>query len=137
MAVVSNNDIARAIYLVSKDKSKSEQVVIFEKVVKFLFRKRMLSKAPDILLRLKKIINHEEDRMEVKVSSVEKLDHRTKTNLEHLLKKRYAAKEIVFIENLDQKLIGGIKIEVNDEVIDLSMKNKIEKLQEYLIRNHE
>jgi F-type H+-transporting ATPase subunit delta len=136
MAVTSNNDIARAIYLMFKDKSSSEQKNISEKVVKFLFKKRLLSKAPEILLRLKKIINGEEGRIEVKVSSPEALNHQTKIHLEQVLKKRYLVKEVVFVENIDKKLLGGIKIEVNDEVVDLSVKNKIEKLKEYLT-NHE
>ncbi len=134
MSVTSNNDIARAIYLMSKDKSSSEQKNISEKVVKFLFKKRLLSKAPDILLRLKKIINGEEGRIEAKISSVEALSHQTKTSLEQALKKRYSVKEVTLKENIDKKLLGGIKIEVDDEVVDLSVKNKINKLQEYLTK---
>lgn len=137
MTVISNNEIARAVYFLSKDKSQSEQVDISQKIVKFLFRRRLLSKAPDILSQLGKIINHEEGRIVAKVSSVQKLDSKTKTHLEQALKKRYSAKEVVLSENLNEKLLGGIKIEINNEVIDLSIKNKIGKLQEYLIRNHE
>ncbi|KKP87433.1 MAG: ATP synthase subunit delta [Parcubacteria group bacterium GW2011_GWC1_35_8] len=134
MTTTSNNDIARAIYLMFKDKSSSEQKNISEKVVKFLFRRRLLSKAPDILSRLKKIINNADGRLEVKISSVEALSHQVKTHLEQTLKKRYLVKEVVLKEYIDKKLLGGLKIEVNDEVIDLSIKNKIEKLQEYLIK---
>ena len=70
-----------------------------------------------------------------KVWSVEKLDHKTKLHLEHALKKRYSAEHVVLSENIDPKLLGGIKVEVNNEVIDLSIKNKIEKLQEHLIKS--
>ncbi len=135
MTVILNNDIARAIYLVSKDKSRAEQSVIFGKIVKFLFKKRMLSKASGILSRLNVIINKEEGRIVAKVSSAKKLDHQPKTHLEHILKKRYAAKEIFLDENLDEKLLGGLKIRVNDEVIDLSVRNKIKKLQEHLTKS--
>jgi len=135
MATISNNDIARAIYLMSKDKSHHEQTDISKKVVNFLSRKRLLSKASAILLQLRKIINENDGRILVKVSSVEKLTHQNKTHLEHTLKKRYKAKEIVFQENLDKNLVGGIKIEVNDEVMDLSIKNRIGKLQAYLTKS--
>lgn len=137
MSAISNNDIARAIYLLTKGKGHVEQADISKKVIKFLFRRRLLSKAPQILSQLGKIINKEESRVEAKVLSVEKLNHQMKLHLEQALKKRYSAKEIVLNESLDARLIGGLKIEVNDEVIDLSIKNRIEKLQEYLIRNHE
>lgn len=137
MSAISNNDIARAIYLLTKGKGHAEQVDISKKVTKFLFRKRLLSKAPQILSQLSKTINKEEGKIEVKVSSVEKLSHQTKLHLEQLLKKRYSAKEIILNESLDSRLIGGVRIEVNNEVIDLSIKNRIGKLQEYLTRNHE
>ena len=37
-------------------------------------------------------------------------------------------------EILDEKLLGGIRIEINDEIIDLTVKDEIKKLQEYLTR---
>ena len=52
-----------------------------------------------------------------------------------ILKERYQQKEVILVEVLDEKLLGGFKMEVNDEVIDLTIKNKIGKLQEYLTRN--
>ena len=63
------------------------------------------------------------------------MQDRAKTELEQFLKKRYSAKEISFFEILDTRLVGGIKVEVNDEIIDLSIRNKISKLQEYLTRS--
>ncbi|PIP69252.1 hypothetical protein COW91_00280, partial [Candidatus Nomurabacteria bacterium CG22_combo_CG10-13_8_21_14_all_32_8] len=73
MTTVSNNDIARAIYLVSKDKTNIELHDINNKIVNFFARRRLLSKAPDILERLNKIINHENGRVAVKVLSIVKL----------------------------------------------------------------
>lgn len=137
MTTISNNDIARAIYIASQDKNNTEQSLFVNKVVKFLFRKRLLSKAPEILENLRKIINKEENRIVVKISSTETLDGKTKINLEQIFKKRYGAQEIILKEVIDKKLLGGLKVEVNNEVIDFSIKNKIGKLQEYLISNHE
>ena len=133
MTTISNNSIARAIYLASKGKNHAEQSLIFPKVIQFLFRRRLLSEAPDILLRLSKIINDNEGRIAAKVSSAEKISKTIKKGLAHSLAKRYSAKEVVLLEILDKKLLGGFKIEVNDEVIDLTIKNKIGKLREYLI----
>jgi F-type H+-transporting ATPase subunit delta len=134
MATLSNNDIARAIYLVSRDKTNTELHDIDKKVVKFLARRRLLSKSRDILERLSKIINYENERIVVKVSSPKKLKEESKKELTLLLKKRYGAREIVLVETLDEKLLGGIRVEVNDEIIDLTVKNKIKKLQEHLTR---
>jgi F-type H+-transporting ATPase subunit delta len=135
MTAISNNEIARAIFSLSKGKSHSEQLDISKKAVNFLFRKRMLSKSGEILSQLGKIVNQDEGRIIAKVSSVEPLKHQMKTNLEHALKKRYGAEHVVLTESIDPSLIGGLKVEVNNEVIDLSIKNKIKKLQEHLTKS--
>ena len=132
MTTISNNDIAHAIYLASKGHSHEEQPIFLKNVIKFLVKKRLLSKTGDILLRLSKIINDHEGRITAKIWSAKKINETTNKELAQILTKRYSAKEINLIENLDEKLLGGFKIEVNDEVIDLTIKNKIRKLQEYL-----
>jgi len=134
MTTISNNEIARAIYLVSKDKSPTEQSLLYPKIIQFLARRHLLSKTSDILLKLGKIINSEEGRTIVVVKSAFRLGEKTKIELVQTLKKRYSSKEIVLDEKLDKNLLGGMRLEINDEVIDLSLKNKIGKLQEYLTR---
>jgi len=134
MATISNNDIARAIYLVSKDKTPIEFQDINHKVAQFLNHRRLLSKSKDILERLEKIMNKENNRIVVNVSSVKKLEEKIKKELTSILKGRYRAKEAVLVEKLDTTLLGGVRIEMDDEVIDLTAKNKIRKLQEHLTR---
>lgn len=135
MNTASNSNIARAIYLVSKGKSSGEQSLISKKVAQFLSKKRLLSKAPDILFHLNKIISEHEGKVAVKVSSAKRIDETTNKKLAEILIRRYRAKEIDFEENIDEKLLGGFKIEVHNEIIDLTIRNKIEKLQEYLTRS--
>ena len=134
MATLSNNDIARAIYLVSKEKTHAELHEVNSKIIKFLARRRLLSKSKDILERLDKIINVENEKIVVKVLSAKKLKEESKKELVFFLKKRYAVKEVTLAEIIDEKLLGGIRLEVNDEIIDLTVKNKIKKLQEHLTR---
>lgn len=135
MSTISNNDIAHAIYLASKDKSKEEQSLIFKNVIKFLVKKKKFAKAPDILLRLGKIINNYENRIVGKIFSKENITETQNKEINQILARRYSVKEVSMVPHLDEKLLGGLKIEVNDEVLDLTIKNKLEKLQEYLIRN--
>jgi F-type H+-transporting ATPase subunit delta len=132
MTVISNNNIAEAIYLAAKDSK--EEVQFFKKVVHFLVRKRLLSKSKEILLHLNKIINDVEGRIMVKVSSQRKLNENSKKEIIQVLSRRYGGKNIILEEKLDEKLLGGYKIEANWEVIDLTIKNKLGKLQEYLTR---
>ena len=82
-----------------------------------------------------KIINDHDEVVEVKVWSKEKIDETTNKEIAEILMKHYSAKEVNLIEILDEKLLGGFKIEVEDEVIDLSIRNKIGQLQKYLTKN--
>jgi F-type H+-transporting ATPase subunit delta len=136
MSTASNNNIAEAIYLVSKDHhNHADQSLFFKKVIQFLVKKRLLTKAPDILSRLSKIINDKEGRIVAKVSSKGNLNEKIKEHLTHSLAKRYSAKEVSIVSNLDEKLLGGFKIEVGDEVMDLTIKYKVDKLQDFLIKS--
>ena len=135
MTSISNNNIAHAIYLASKDKTHAEQSLIFQKVIQFFVKKRLLPKVPDILSYLNKIINEDQNKILAKMSTKEILSQSKKRELTHFLSKHYGGKTIILEESLNEKLLGGFKIEVNDEVIDFSIKNRIRKLQEHLISN--
>ncbi len=135
MTAVSNKNIAHAIYLASKDKNNEEQSLVAKKTLQFLIKKRLLSKTKDILSHLKKIINEHEGVLEAKVYSSEKINEKTGRELIQALIKRYSVREIKLVEILDKKLIGGLKIEVNNEIIDLTLRNRMKKLQEHLTSN--
>ena len=111
MALISNNNIARAIYLAAKGKTNEEQSLVFKKVIQFLIKKRLLIKSPNILSCLNKIINDEEGRVMAKVSSKNNLSEKFKQELKHSLAKRYKAKEVDLILNTNEDLLGGYKSE--------------------------
>ena len=133
MANISNIDIARAIYLACKDNIGNEPSFLKD-VVKFLARKRFLYRAKDILFNLEKIIHQENGIITAKVKSARILSEETKREITHSLKKLYSARKVLYEESVDKNLLGGMRIEVNDEIIDLTVKNKVKKLQEYLTR---
>ena len=134
MATISNNEIAQSIYSFLKDKKGAGP---YQEVVDFLNRRRLISKSTDILARLEKIINKEEGLVQANLLSTLKINEADKKDIAKFLKQKYGAKAVVFKESLDPKLLGGFRLEVNDEIIDLSIKNKIGKLQEYLTNAYE
>ena len=94
-----------------------------------------MSKAPDILKQLKKIVNESEGIIEAKVSTAKRLGATERYQLIQELKQRYKAKDVTLSEVINEKLLGGLKVEVKDEVIDLTTKGKILKLQTYLMQS--
>lgn len=135
MSKISTKNIALSIYEITKDKSGQDLEDVLIKIVKFLDKKRLFSKASDILKKLEELINKEEGIVGVRITYKQKPDKSISEKLEELLKKKYSANKLEIIENENKKILGGIKIEVEDEVIDLTLKNKMNQLQNYLITN--
>jgi F-type H+-transporting ATPase subunit delta len=135
MKKLANNDIAKAIYLSTKDKSGAQLRDALADTTKFLARRRLLSRNKEILENLQIIINHKEGIVVAKIRSAEKISHEVKEELHHALNKRYKAKELKLEESQDASLLGGVRIEVGDEVLDLSIKSKIGQLQDHLMQS--
>ncbi len=133
MSTISINNLAHAIYDSSKGKEGEELDQLITNTTHFLAEKHLLGKAPQVIEALEKIINIDEGIVRATISSKEKLQKKMVAEVEEIVKKRYKAKDVYlsFIE--DKKLLGGIKIEVGDEVINMTLKNKLDKLQNYLI----
>lgn len=133
MANISNQDIARVIFEGAKEHHHEEDAYA-KRVVKFLAQRKLISKSHDILLRLQKIIHEADGVLEAKVSSAFALNPEDKKKVIEFLKQRYKMREVILQESIDRSLLNGFKLEVGDEIIDLSMKEKISKLKEHLTR---
>lgn len=135
MSKISTKNIAKAIYESSIDKDGASLDFVVKNTLTFLHDKRLLGKSKKILEELEKIVNKEEGSLKVKIHSRHKLNKQNIDEIESFIKERYKVKSVIIDEKEDEKLLGGIKIEVGDEVMDLTLKNKIHKLQNYLINN--
>ncbi len=135
MAKISDKNIAYAIYLLLKNSTLNEKKFFEEikNIVRYLSRKRLLGKISGILLNLRKIIDEENNAITVKVLSANKLSLEDKKNIIDFLQKKYLVSYVQLEEKIDQKIIGGVRLEINDEIIDLSLKNKIRQLKKALV----
>lgn len=134
MAKLSTKDVARAIYASAKNKSGAELSITLEHAVQFLAKKNMLSKSAEILSHIERLHDVAERIVRAKVASKETLSRHSLDEIKHALKKRYKADEIALEPTEDKSLLGGIRIEARDEVLDLSLKNKLHQLQNHLLR---
>jgi len=133
MATISIKNLARAIYESSHGKDGVELATITKRAVNLISKKHLLSKSKEILARLEKIVDKSDEVVRAKISSRIKIDKKIIDEIEDFIKKKYKAKNTVLEFEVDEKLLGGIKIESGDEIIDTTLKNKIKKLQNYLI----
>ncbi|MCX6756456.1 MAG: F0F1 ATP synthase subunit delta [Candidatus Nomurabacteria bacterium] len=132
---VSPKTIAEAIYAGAHNKEGQDLSVFLEDTVSFLNKNRMMGKYKEVLEHLQNLIDKKEKRVRVSVTTAEKLSHKMLTELSDNLKHRYKAEEIEIDEHEDPSLIAGVKIRAYDEVIDMTLSNKLHQLKTHLTKN--
>jgi F-type H+-transporting ATPase subunit delta len=136
MAKISIKNIAYAIDDILKDKNNVRDIDFYlEKIINFIKNKNLLSKSDNILMELENIINKENGLVKVKITVNRDLDHKNINELKNIIKDRFKFKDILLEIIVDKDIIGGIKLEINDKIIDLTHRNKLNKLKDYLIKN--
>ncbi len=136
MATLKNNDIAYAIHYATVGKTGVELNNAVSNSAKFLSRHRLLGKRLNIILdKLHEIQNKEAGIVEAKLKSKNKLSPVSLHEIKHFLEKRYKVDLIEVDEEIDKSLIGGVKIEVGEMIIDLTLRNQLNQLQKHLLKN--
>jgi ATP synthase F1 delta subunit len=135
MASLSTKTVAQAIYESTKGKSGEELERALTNAKDFLIKKNLLSKFPEILENLQKLVDDDEGAVRASIISAKKLPDTVAKEVGQALKKRYNAKKILITLKENSSLKGGMRIEAKDEVIDLSLKHKLNQLEAHLLHN--
>lgn len=134
MSKISPKNLAESIYKASHGKAGAELSQVLKNSAKMLAEKRLLGKSKDILKNLQEIIDKSEGIVRMKVVSAKALSSDEKKNLEHQTKEKYKAKSIVSEFFEDKEVLGGIRVEVGDEVMDNTWRAGLKKLEKVLIK---
>lgn len=135
MALVRTNDIAMALYEATHGKSGNELSLVLEHAVQYLKENNLFNRTDQILSRLEAIIHEKEGKLKASVTTKYPLSKKSRSDIEAFLKDRYSVQDIILEEHQDDQVLGGMKIQVGNDVIDLSLKHKVETLQAYLLQN--
>lgn len=100
----------------------------------YLNKKGLLGEASKIIEEYSKLYNKKNGIVEATVTLAERLPEKTRLELAEALKKKYKVREIHIQEKVDQRIIGGMKVRVGDEVYDASIQNWLKKLQTQLLK---
>ena len=135
MATTSIKNLAQALYESTLLKEGKELELIIEKSAIYLKNKNLLGKKEEILDALEKIVNRENGIIKARVTTEIKLKTEITKEIEEFIKRKYKAKDVILEEIVDKKLLGGVKIEIGDDIIDATLLHKTKQLQNYLITN--
>ena len=133
MSTVSIKNLAFAIYESSLNKTDDDLDLIMRDSAKLIACKNLLSKSEQILSTLENIIDKEKGIVRAKISFKTKITKKNEGEIIDFIKKKYKAREVIIELKENPKTLGGIKIEIEDEIIDTTLRYKLNQLQNYLI----
>jgi len=134
MAKISPKNIAEAIYDAARGKSGGELDYVLKRGAQVLRDRRMLGKSEDVLGALQNIIEKKTGTVRMKVTTAKSMESTERKRLENEIKEKYKAQIVIseFFEK--EELLGGMRVEVGDEVLDATYKSKLRQLEEFLIK---
>lgn len=118
--------IAQTTFDALKEAQTTEQEAhILESTVKILKDKGKMNHADGILFALKDLFDKERGVVKAHITVQTRLSDKEKVELRTMLKQKYNASDVVLIEKVDERILGGIRIKVGEEVYDATIKNKL------------
>lgn len=133
MLDLSTKKIAQAVYEASLEMEGKDLDVIMASTTDFLMERNLMGKAPEVLSHLQKIVDKKDGLVRVSVETASPMSKEVTDDLIEKLKERYKVDKINLHVIENKKLLGGIKIKVYDEVINLTLSTRLHHLQNYLI----
>jgi F-type H+-transporting ATPase subunit delta len=113
--------------LLSSMKTKPADVV--KNFVEVLTHNNRLLAMPEIATQFTALKNAQEGAAEVLITSAFSLQGEELNSLLSTLKKRFGGRELRPTVNVDPELIGGVRVQVGDEVLDTSVKARLASMQ--------
>ncbi|MEK7471291.1 MAG: F0F1 ATP synthase subunit delta [Patescibacteria group bacterium] len=134
MAKISPKNIAEAVYEATKNKSGQGLAFVLKRSAQIIKEKRMLGKSNEVLSALQNIFDKKTGTVRMKVTTTNNIGIEEKSKLESEIKEKYKAQIVIGEFFKKEELLGGMKIEVGDEILDNTYKNKLQKLEKFLIQ---
>jgi F-type H+-transporting ATPase subunit delta len=130
---ISSKQLAQTLYDMTEGKSKSE----VEKAVRdfglYLAKNRKLKFAEKISQQFAAIYNKKNGIMDAEVVTQQEINETLEKKIKHFLKEKYLAKEVVLKNIVDKDIKGGMILKVGDEVLDGSVRGKLNRLKNILV----
>lgn len=135
MSKIRTKELSQAIYSSAKDLSGKELDLFLENTARFILKNRLTKNSEKILEELGRLLDEDGGIVRAKCISKNELSKKARDHITHFLKDRFDAKHVLLEEVIDKDEIGGVRIEVGDEVIDMTISTGLERLKEHLLSN--
>ena len=136
MKFTRTKELAQTLLEMTENVSPEEQAKALKDFVQYLARKQSLGDANAIMAEYQSLYNAKHGIVEVTVTAISRLSDTARHELVESLKKKYHAMDVRLTEKVDARVLGGMKIQVGDEVYDSSIQNSLSQLQEVLLNSY-
>ena len=126
-------ELAQTLLEMTENVSPQEQATTLTSFVQYLAKKRALGGAEAIMDEYQQLYNEKHGIVIATVTSISPLSDAAKKELTESLKTKYHAKDVQIVEKTNARILGGMKIQVGDEVYDSSIRNSLNQLQTALL----
>ena len=124
---------AQTLYDLTDGKSKPEIQKSVADFARYIYKERKLKLSGKIIEQFEKIYNQENSIVEAEVVTAEKLSAETEKKIKSYIEKKYHAKKVVLRNTIDPKIKGGMIIRVGDEVVDGSIRGRLDDLKKAIV----
>lgn len=123
--------LARTIYQLIKNQNKAETEKLTLKFVSYLAKHHLIHLTPKILAELEQLHLADANTVVAKVESQNKLSVDLIKTVARILHNKLD-KKIKLDTSINQDLLGGMVIQYDDKIIDLSLKKQLNNLKQQL-----
>ena len=128
---ISAKQYARSLYEAVAGKKAGDEVANF---LKLLVRNNDLKLADKIIAEFTRLWNEHEGLITAEVVSARELDRESDSAIKNFLKEERSAKLVELKKSVDGKLLAGFILKFGDQVIDGSLRKKIARLKEEMVK---
>jgi F-type H+-transporting ATPase subunit delta len=128
---ISSKQYAKAL-IESLEEKKGEEKEVVERFLAFVGAVGQTSRLKEILEIFEGQWDNKYGIVKAEVVSANPIDKKMKKVLEKMIIEAGAGKKIDVVEKVDKGIIGGIILRYGDKVLDLSLRNKLEKFKKEL-----
>lgn len=97
-----------------------------------LIEKNRINELSGIILQVEKILLERNNEVRAIVKTVIPLNEAERASLIDKLKAKYK-KSIILEENIDADILGGVYVRIGDDVIDGTIKNKLDEIKKLML----
>ena len=131
---VTAKQLSQTLYELTDGKSKPEIQKSVIDFARYIYKERKWKLTGKIIESFEKIYNQKNGIIEAEVVTAEKLSAAVEKKVKDYIEEKYGAKKVVLKNAIDQKIKGGMILRVGDEVVDGSVKGKLNELRNILVK---